>query len=116
MPNHEHHTGTGGSSLAGVQSARQWPELSYLDLGEIQDADGNTLFSMPTATPDDDLGERICLAFNAHAALLEMAKLLERTAKFEIRNRQRDGDDEGARMMTITLNMVRAGIAKAEGR
>lgn len=53
---------------------------------------------------------------NCHDDLLEMTKLLERTVEYEIRVSKGAGDDEGARMKAITLNLVRGVIAKAEGR
>ena len=48
--------------------------------------------------------------------LLEMTKLLARVAEYEIRVKKQAGDDEGARMTTITLNLALAAIAKAEGK
>lgn len=48
--------------------------------------------------------------------LLEMAKLFERCVEYEIRRSRKDGDEEGARLKTVTLNLIRNAIAKAEGR
>lgn len=49
----------------------------------------------------------------AQEALLEMAKLFEKTAEYEIRRSEQEGDDEGARMKTLTLNLIRQAIALA---
>ena len=48
--------------------------------------------------------------------LLELAKLLERTVAYEIDISKGAGDDEGARMKTLTLLHVCDIIAKAEGK
>lgn len=48
--------------------------------------------------------------------LLELAKLLARTVEYEIRRDEKKGDDEGARLKSMTLHQVREVIAKAEGR
>lgn len=45
--------------------------------------------------------------------LLDVARLLERTIIYEIGKDGRAGDDESARSKTLTLNYVRAVIAKA---
>lgn len=47
--------------------------------------------------------------------LLDWVKLFERSLVYEIAKSQKAGDDEGARLKTVTLNLVRATIAKAEG-
>lgn len=44
--------------------------------------------------------------------LLEMTKLLERFLVYELKKDA--GDDEGARLKTVTLNLCRAAIAKAK--
>jgi hypothetical protein len=50
---------------ASFQDESKMPkELSYLDIGEIEDENGNTVLSLPTATPNDEFGERVCKAFN----------------------------------------------------
>lgn len=51
-----------------------WPTLSYLDTGEIEDENGNTLFSMPTSTPSAELGERVCSSFNCFADVLALLR------------------------------------------
>lgn len=48
--------------------------------------------------------------------LIEIARLFEQTIEYEIRRSLHDGDDEGARLKTLTLHMVRAALARAEGR
>lgn len=48
--------------------------------------------------------------------LLTLAILFRDAIKWEIANSRREGDDEGARLKTITLNLVGQAIAKAEGR
>ena len=56
-----------------------------------------------------------CLtACNAHDDLVALAKQFERVAEYEIRRAQKDGDDEGVRLRTVTLNMIRAALDKAE--
>jgi hypothetical protein len=49
-------------------------ELSYLDIGEIEDEDDNTVLSFPTATPNDEFGEKLCKAFNSFDDLLDAAR------------------------------------------
>jgi len=71
---------------AGHTAGREWPMLTYLDLGEIiadeegATEPGETLFTMPRA--DEQLGERVCLAFNCFdqmvAALRGAIPALER--------------------------------------
>jgi hypothetical protein len=46
--------------------------------------------------------------------LLEIAKLFERSLDFEIRRNRGEGDEEGARLKIVTLNLVREAIKKAE--
>lgn len=58
---------------------------------------------------------------NAHLVaaapdLLEMVKLLEKSLEYYIAIDQRAGDEDSARAKTITLNIVRVSISKAEGR
>ena len=58
---------------------------------------------------------------NAHLiaaapGLYEAAKLFEKTILYEIARSQSDGDEEGARMKTVSLNVLRETLAKAEGR
>jgi hypothetical protein len=48
--------------------------------------------------------------------LLEVAELFEKAILFEISKSHREGDDEGARMKTITLNMVRDAIVAEKER
>lgn len=48
--------------------------------------------------------------------LLELAKLFERSVLHYIALDMHIGDEEGARMKTVTLNMVRAVIARAESQ
>jgi hypothetical protein len=48
--------------------------------------------------------------------LLELARLFERAAEYEIRRKQTAGDDEGVRLTTLTLNMIRETIANATGK
>ncbi len=48
------------------------------------------------------------------ADLLFCARTLAQTLEYEIRKDHRAGDDEGARMKAITLNLVRSAIYNAE--
>jgi hypothetical protein len=50
-------------------------ELSYLDIGEIEDEAGDTVLNLPTATPNDEFGERVCKAFNCFGDLVDAARL-----------------------------------------
>lgn len=47
--------------------------------------------------------------------LLEVAKHFEACIEFEMAASRREGDDEGVRLKTISLNLTRAAIAKATG-
>jgi len=102
---------------AGHTAGREWPMLTYLDLGEIiadeegATEPGETLFTMPRA--DEQLGERVCLAFNCFdqmvAALRGAIPALERAHLFTPGG-PRKSDALGR------LQRARAAIAKAEGR
>ena len=48
--------------------------------------------------------------------LLECAELLARQLEYEIRKDDKSGDDEGARLNSLTLHMVREAIKKAKKR
>jgi hypothetical protein len=50
----------------------------------------------------------------AAPALLSLVKLFERSLVYYIRKDRSDGDEEGARMKTATLNQVRAALSKAK--
>lgn len=50
---------------------RRWPILSYYDIGEIVDEQGNTVLQMPGGIADDELGQRICRAFNSYDTTLQ---------------------------------------------
>lgn len=52
-------------------------------------------------------------AQKAAPKLVEMVKLLEQVCLHEIKKAAREGDDEGARLRTITLHRVRAVLAEA---
>lgn len=85
----------------------------------IRDAQGGMLFERQYSTPrppEEDLANArlIVHAVNAHAELLEIAKLFERTIIYEIKKSKTDGDDEDARLETATLNVVRHAISKVE--
>lgn len=45
-----------------------------------------------------------------NAGLVELLKLFERSIDYEIRKSRGNGDDEGVRMKTFTLNQVRAAL------
>ncbi|RWO23325.1 hypothetical protein [Mesorhizobium sp.] len=60
------------------------------------------------------LAQAIALRVNVFDDLLATAKLFEQTIEFAIRVAEAAGDDEGARLKSITLQMVRATIARAE--
>lgn len=82
---------------------------------------GEPTFIADTLGVDDDvpLKQRKANAHLISAApeLLELARQLERTVKYEIdKSKKRGDDEEGVRLMTATLNLTRAAIAKAEGR
>jgi hypothetical protein len=66
------------------------------------------------------LSQRKANAFLIAAALdlLGLAKQFEKSVEYEIRVDRSDAgrDEEGARLKTITLNLIREAIAKAEGR
>lgn len=47
--------------------------------------------------------------------LLQMVILLEQVIVYEMKRCEANGDDEGARLKIISLNMTRAAIAKAKG-
>ena len=59
--------------------------------------------------------EAALATLRAAPALVEMAKLFERSIVYEIKRSERDGDDEGARLKSFTLAEVRAAIAAAKG-
>lgn len=48
--------------------------------------------------------------------LLDLAKKFRAAVAFYVKASERDGDDEGARMKSLTLIEIDAVIAKAEGR
>lgn len=48
--------------------------------------------------------------------LLGLARQFEAVVRWQIRKDQTDGDDEGARLKTVTLNIIQAAITKVEGR
>ena len=52
---------------------------------------------------------------SAAPEMLDLLNLFERSVEYEIRSSRTDGDEEGARMKTITLNLIRACITKATG-
>ena len=68
------------------------------NIGEVLDADDAAV---------------LVQAVNAHDDLLEMTRLLERSLIYEIKKNTTEGDKEGAKLKTITLNLVRAALAKA---
>jgi hypothetical protein len=84
------------------------------------ETDGEPTFIADTLPIDDEvpLKQRRANAFLIAAGpeLLEMAKLFEKSVEYQIRVARTDArsDEEGARLMTITLNLVRDAIAKAE--
>jgi len=47
--------------------------------------------------------------------LLEMAVLLEQSIVYQMKLSESHGDDEGARLKIVSLNMARYAIAKAKG-
>lgn len=47
--------------------------------------------------------------------LYDLVKLFQRSVEYEIRRSEKDGDREGARLKTVTLNLIRAALAKATG-
>ncbi len=57
----------------------------------------------------------IIRAVNSHVEMIEWVRLLEKTIVYEINNSEREGDDEGAGMKRITLNLVRATLARTVG-
>jgi len=84
--------------------------LVYAKDGFVADVHGGTKGSASTVAKA-----------NAHLIaaapeLLAHVKLLEKTIEYEIRRSKAEGDDEGARLKTFTLYLVRDSIAKAEGR
>lgn len=60
--------------------------------------------------------KRIGTTYSPDRALLALAKQFEKTIEYYVGKSKSDGDDEGSRMITANLNLVRATIAKAEGR
>ena len=50
------------------------------------------------------------------AELLEHTKLFERCLVYEIRKSEKEGDDEGANLKSLTLAMVRDTLARVEPR
>jgi hypothetical protein len=52
-----------------------WPELTYLDIGQIVDAvTDEVVFDM--SEPDKKLGERVCAAFNCHDELISALTMI----------------------------------------
>jgi len=84
------------------------------------ETDGEPTFIADTLPLDDEvpLEQRRANAFLISAApdLLELAKQFKATAEYYIRESRKSSDEEGARLKTVTLNMINAAIAKAEGR
>lgn len=69
-----------------------------------------------TFLSDNTSGERNLADGTLMAAapdLFELAKLFARSIEYEIKRSEKNGDDEGARLKTITLNLVLETIAKA---
>lgn len=64
--------------------------------------------------PEEVCRANACL-IAAAPELLDHAVLFERTIIYEIAKSEKAGDDEGARLATVTLNLLRATIAKARG-
>lgn len=56
--------------------------------------------------------DRNAAVMAAGPAMVELIQLFERSIVYEISKDKKSGDDEGARMKTITLNMVRALLAR----
>jgi hypothetical protein len=84
------------------------------------ETDGEPTFIADTLPIDDEvpLDQRRANALLIAAApeLLEMAKLFEKSVEYQIRVARTDAgsDEEGARLKTITLNLIREAISKAE--
>lgn len=58
----------------------------------------------------------IVQAVNAHDDLVTQVRLFERCVVYEIKKSEQEGDDEGARLKSFTLALIRDTLAKAEGR
>lgn len=90
------------------------PWVGFADQGKIvaimpagRDGDICTFSKSPS-----DADARLMIAA---PDLFEMALLLERSIEYQIRVATADGDDEGARLQSFTLHMVREVIAKVTG-
>ncbi len=66
----------------------------------------------PTELADEALANAALIA--AAPQLLAMTKLFASSIEYEMRRSEKDGDDEGARLKRLTLNIVLAAITKAE--
>jgi hypothetical protein len=86
------------------------------------ETDGEPTFIADTLPIDDEvpIEQRRANAFLIAAApeLLDLVKLFEKSVKYYVGIDRSDAgrDEEGARAKTITLNLIRQVIAKAEGR
>jgi len=56
----------------------------------------------------------IVKAVNAHDELVQWANMLEKTLVYNIKKLERAGDDEGVRLQSFTLAMVRETLAKVQ--
>jgi hypothetical protein len=87
----------GRTVCAYPQGEKKWGSMAvaYCDYHTSELAEANA--SLIAAAPD----------------LLELARLFQASVEYEIKKSRAAGDEEGARLKTITLNMIRAALSKA---
>lgn len=95
-----------------------WSVGDGVDCHRIYDATGSVVANIRFAEVS-----RPGLQHQAHAHLIsaapelqEQVELFERSLVYEIKKSELNGDDEGARLKTLTLNLVRDVLAKSRGQ
>lgn len=89
----------------------QWERVDTADYAEIHPK-GKRLASAIALVGKADDADLIAAA----PELLNVATVFASSLEYLIAIDRKNGDDEGASMKGITLNVVRSAIAKAEGR
>ena len=94
-------------------------ENPSMGFGGLYGPDGKIIFALAYARtderPEDETAANASL-ITAAPELLEQAKLLGKILVYYIKKDRTNGDEEGARLKSVTLRICHEAIAKAEGR